>query len=146
MIGKRNALLLALILILTPFVWSQTQSDAVTLKGVVGETTLLSNNDLHVWLQGDRAGSEVCLGAARFLEDQGFLPAVGDRIEVTGTRVGNGSLLVADSLQMGSKNLRLRGTSAVPGCPGCRGHHCGYRDCGGCGHHCNHHGHCCDHE
>ncbi len=146
MIGKRITLLLALILILTPFVWSQTQSDVVTLKGLVGETTLLSNNDLHVCLQGDRAGSEVCLGPARFLEDQGVLPAVGDRIEVTGPRVGNGSLLVADSLQMGGKNLKLRGAAAIPDYPGCTGHHCACGDCGGCGHHCNHHGHGCDHE
>lgn len=147
MIGKRKSLLFALLLILTPFVWSQAQSDAVTLKGLVGETTLLSNDDFHVWLQGDRAGSEVCLGSAGFLKDQGFLPAVGDRIEVTGTRVGNGSLLVANSLQMGGKNLRLRGASVVPDCPGCGGHNCGYRDCGGCGHHHDHHhGRCCDHE
>lgn len=149
MVSKKNLLLLALILALATLVWSQAQSDTVTLKGVVGETTLLSNNDLHVWLQDGRAGSEVCLGPARFLEGQGLLPAVGDRIEVTGKRVANGSLLVAGSLQMSGKNLQLRGRSDAADYAGCRGHNCayGYGNCGDCGHHCNHHqGHCCGHE
>ena len=101
--AKINTLLLALLLILTPFVCSQTQGSTINLKGTVSETTLLSNNDLHIWLQSDRAGSEVCLGPARFLDDQGLLPAVGDSIEVTGTRVGNGSLLVATSLKRGAR-------------------------------------------
>ncbi len=114
----------------------------------MSETTLLSNNDLHVWLQGDRVGSEVCLGSSRFLDDQGFLPGVGDSIEVTGTRVGNGSLLVANFLQMGGKTLTLRRASTTQGCPDCGGHNCSHHDCGGYHHGCNHdhHGHCCDHE
>lgn len=146
--AKISTLLFALLLILAPFVRSQTQNGTVTLKGIVSETTLLSNNDLHVWLQGDRAGSEVCLGPARFLDDQGFLPGVGDSIEVTGTHVGNGSLLVATSLQKGGKTLTLRRASATQGCPDCGGHNCGHHGCGGYHQGCNHdhHGHCCDHE
>lgn len=145
--AKVNTLLLLLLLLLAPFVQSQTQNSTTTLKGTVSETTSLSNNDLHVWLQSDRAGSEVCLGPARFLDDQGFLPEVGDSIEVTGTRVGNGSLLVANSLQMGGRILTLHRASATQGCPDC-GHNCGHHDCGGYHHGCNHdhHGHCCDHE
>ena len=145
---KIHTLLFALLLILAPFARSQMQSATVTLKGIVSETTLLSNNDLHVWLQNDRVGSEVCLGSSHFLEDQGFLPGVGDSIEVTGTRTGNGSLLVATSLQKGGKTLRLLGTSRPLGSPGANGHCCcGNEDCGSSGHHCNHHhGHCCDHE
>jgi len=148
MINKWNTLLFALILIVVPFVYPQTQSDTVTLKGTVSEITLLSNNDLHVWLQNGRTGSEVCLGPARFLDDQGVQPAVGDSIEVTGTRAGNGSLLVASSLQMGGKPLTLRRTSATEGSPDCGGHNCGHHDCGGYHHGCNHdhHGHCCDHD
>jgi hypothetical protein len=146
--AKINTLLFALLLILAPFVRSQTQNGTVTLKGIVSETTLLSNNDLHVWLQSDRTGSEVCLGPARFLDDQGFLPGVGDSIEVTGTRVGNGSLLVANSLQMGGKTLTLHRASTTQGCPDCAGRNCGHHDCGGYHHGCNHdhHRHCCDHE
>ncbi len=146
--AKINTLLFVLLLILAPFVRSQTQNGAVTLKGIVSETTLLSNNDLHVWLQNDRVGSEVCLGSSRFLEDQGFLPGVGDSIEVTGTRTGNGPLLVATSLQKGGKTLRLPGTSQPLGSPGANGHNCSHHDCGGYHHGCNHdhHGHCCDHE
>jgi hypothetical protein len=149
MIRERDTFLLVLILVLVPIVWSQTQNDLVTLKGTVSETTFLSNNDLHVWLQGERAGSEVCLGPARFLNDQGLMPGVGDTIEVTGRRVGNGSLLVADSLQMRGKTLPLSRASATTGCHDCSGHDCGDHDCGGYHHHgCGHHhsGHCCDHE
>jgi hypothetical protein len=144
--GKICTLLFALLLILAPFVSSQTQNSPVTLKGVVSETSLLSNKDLHVWLQTERTGSEVCLGSSRFLDDQGFLPGVGDSIEVTGTHVGNGSLLVATSLKMGGKTLSLHRVSATQGCPDCGGHNCGDHDCGhhGCNH--DHHGHCCDHE
>ena len=57
--AKINTLLFALLLILAPFVRSQTQNGTVTLKGIVSETTLLSNNDLHVWLQGEIARNSV---------------------------------------------------------------------------------------
>lgn len=148
MIGKRDRFLLVLVLFLVPIVWSQAQNDTVTLKGTVSESTLLSNNDLHVWLQDGRTGSEVCLGPATFLDSQGVLPRVGDRVEVTGTRAANGSLLVANSLQMGSKSVTLRRTSAGQDCPNCQGYHCGHHDCGGYHHGCNHdhRGHCCGHE
>ncbi|HLI62351.1 MAG TPA: hypothetical protein VKV05_03045 [Terriglobales bacterium] len=153
----RNTLLIALILAFTVFLHAQTQTqnDTVTLKGTVGETTLLSNNDLHVWLQSGRSGSEVCLGPERFLESQGLVPAVGDSIEVTGVRVGNGSLLVASALEMRGKTLNLRASQGPPAsssgggpCPGCGcgGYGCGGYGCGG--RHCGHcgYGHCCDHE
>jgi len=147
MISKRNMLLLALVLIFTPFILSQAQTGRITLRGSVTETTLLSNNNLHVWLQSDRDVSEVCLGPTRFLDTQGFVPSVGDNIEVTGTRVGNGSLFVADSLQMGGRTLALRGASVASGCPGCSGYNCMHHDCAGYDHGCNHHhGHCCDHD
>jgi hypothetical protein len=145
----RNTLLIALIFALTAFLQSQTQNSAVTLKGTVGETTLLSNNDLHVWLQSGRSGSEVCLGPERLLESQGLVPAVGDTIEVTGARVGNGSLLVASELEMRGKTLSLH-ASPDPSASGSAGGPCpgGGCGCGGDGHHCCHHGngHCCGHE
>ncbi len=146
--AKRSTLLFALLLMLAPFVRAQAQNGTVSLKGTVSETTLLTNNSLHVWLQSDRAGSEVCLGSSRFLEDQGFLPKVGDSIEVSGMRVGNGSLLVADSLQMGGKTLALRRVSGSPGCPDCGGYGCRRHNCGGYHRGCNHggYGHGCDHE
>ena len=88
-----------------------------------------------------------CLGSSGFLGDQGFRPRVGDSIEVTGTHVGNGSFLVANSLQMGGKTLTLRRASTTQGCPDCGGHNCSHYDCG-YHHGCNndHHGQCCDHE
>lgn len=148
MTGKKITLLFALMMFLAPFVQCQTQSDTMTMKGRVGEETLLYNNDLHVWLQNGHAGSEVCLGSERFLEDRDFRPAVGDLIEVTGTRAGNGSLLVGNSLQIGGKTLKLAGASAATGCAGwcghCSGQHytcCHDREC-----YRHHHGHCCDHE
>ncbi len=148
MISKRSALLSVLILILVPIVWPQPQNNTVTLKGTISETTLLSNDDLHVWLQNDRAGSEVCLGPASFLDDQGLLPHVGDSVEVTGTPVANGSLLVANSLEMGGKTVMLRRASARQDCPNCGRYNCGHHDCGHYRHGCDHfhHGHCCDHE
>lgn len=148
MICRRNALLLALVLITVPFLWSQTSSDSVTLKRTVGETTLLSNKDFHIWLQNGATDSEVCLGPAQFLRDQGAMPNTGDTVEVTGTWVGNRGVLRADTLQIGGRTLSLARTYAGGGCPGCGGHNCGYHGCGayhhGCGH--GHQGHCCDHE
>lgn len=149
MIRQKSALLSVLILILAPFVWSQTRNSRVTLKGTVSEATLLSNNDLHVWLQNGSSGSEVCLGSADFLDSQGVLPRVGDNVEVTGARVGNGSLLAATSLQMGGKTVTLRraltSTPAGQDCPNCGGYNCGHHGCGYGHHGCNHyHGHCCD--
>ena len=47
--------------------------------------------------------NSLLFGSSRFLDDQDFLPGVGDSIEVSGTHVGNGSLLVANSLQMGGR-------------------------------------------
>ena len=150
----RKTVLIALILVFAPLLQSQTQNSAVTLKGTVGETTLLSNNDLHVWLQNGRSGSEVCLGPERFLASQGLVPAVGDTIEVTGARLGNGSLLVASALEMRGKTLSLHASpdpsasgSAGGPCPG-GGCGCGGYGCGGYSHHCGHHGsgHCCGHE
>lgn len=150
----RHALLLALILAFTPLLPSQTQNDTVTLKGTVGETTLLSNNDLHVWLQNGKSGSEVCLGPERYLASQGLVPAVGDTIQVSGARVGNGALLVASALEMQGKTLNLRASQNPPAsgsaggpCPG-GGCGCGGYGCGGCGHHSGHCGcgHCCGHE
>jgi hypothetical protein len=147
MMGRRHAFPFALILLLVPLVHSQTQSSTLILQGTVAETTLLSSGDLHVWLQGEQAGLEVCLGPERFLEDHALLPSVGDAIEVTGTRVGNGSLLIATSLQMGSKSLGLRATPATRGCWGCDGHGCGHHSCGSRGDQCDHHryGNCCGH-
>ena len=137
--AKTSTLLFALLLIiLAPFVRAQAQNATVTLKGIVSETTLLSNNDLHVWLQNDRVGTEVCLGSSRFLEDQGFLPGVGDSIEVTGTRIGNGPLLVATSLQKRGKTLSLPRTSQPLDSPGANGHCCCGNDaCGRDAHHCH---------
>lgn len=143
--------LVALTLTLAPLLHSQAQPSATTLKGTVSETTLLSNNNLHVWLQAEGTGSEVCLGPEGFLADQGLVPAVGDRIEVTGVRVGNGSLLVANSLEFRGKALNLRRAqpAQAQGSP-CANGGCGCGSCGsgGCGHHGGHHGygHCCDHE
>lgn len=148
MADHRKALPLGLILMIVPFVWSQTSSESVTLKGTVGETTLLSNNDLHIWLQNGSTGSEVCLGPAQFLKDQGLLPGVGEIVEVTGIHVGNRGVLRANSLQMGGKTLTLDRTFAGQGCPDCGDHNCGRHDCGTSHHGCDHghHGHCCAHE
>ena len=148
MMGLRHALPFALILLVVPFVQSQTRSSTVILQGTVAETTLLSNSDLHVWIQGEQAGLEVCLGPKSFLEDHALVPSVGDAIEVTGTLVGNGSLLIATSLHMGSTSLGLRGTPATRGCSGCNNHGCGYHGCGSRGNQCYHHhyGNCCGHE
>jgi len=147
MTHQRNTLLV-LILVLVPLLWSQEPSDSVTLKGRVGETTLLSNNDLHIWLQNGNSGSEVCLGQAQVLRDQGLLPDVGDTLEVTGTRIGNRGVLRANTLQMAGKILVLDRTCAGRVCPGCDGHNCNHRNCGAYGHACNHghHGHYCGHE
>ena len=148
MTHQRNALLLGLVLMIVPFVWGQTSSDSVTLKGTVGETTLLSNDDLHIWLQNGRTGSEVCLGPAQFLKDQGLLPGIGDTVEVTGVRVGNRGVLRANSLQLGGKTLTLDRTFAGQGCPDCGGRNCRHHDCAAHHHGCNHEHqeHCCDHE
>ena len=148
MTHQQKVLLLGLILMVAPLVWSQTSGDSVTLKGTVGETTLLSNNDLHIWVQNGNTGSEVCLGPSQLLKDQGLLPNIGDTVEVTGMRVGNRGVLRANSLQIGGKTLALDHSFAAKRCPSCADHTCDHQDCGGYHHGCDHrhHGHCCDHE
>jgi hypothetical protein len=76
------------------------------------------------------------------------LPRVGDSVEVTGIRAGNGSLLVANSLQMGAKTVTLRRATARQDCPDCGGYNCSHHNCGYLHHGCDHghHRHCCDHE
>jgi hypothetical protein len=136
---KMTALAFFLFLFLAPLAQTQTQSDDATLRGTVGEATQLSNGDLHVWLETPSGGgSEVCLGSGRFLEDQGFLPSVGDAIEITGVRAGGRSLLIANSLQIRGKTLTLSGTKTMADCPGCASHDCGGHDCG--------HHNCVDHD
>lgn len=147
MIGNRHIFLFVIIFFFAPFVWCQVQPDTITLRGTGSDATVLSNNTLHVWMQGEQEGSEVCLGPKRFLENEGFRPGVGDNIEVTGVRVGDGSLLVANSLQMGGKTLALRTMQAAgPRANGGCGGGCGGGGCVGYEHHWNHHpcGHCCD--
>jgi len=148
MTDRKKVLLLGLILMVVPLVRSQIPSDSVTLKGTVGETTLLSNNDLHIWIQNGNTGSEVCLGPSQLLRDQGFLPSIGDTVEVSGTRVGNRGVLRANSLQMGGRTLALDRSAAGQNCPNCADHDCGHHDCGAYHHGCEHghHGRCCDHE
>jgi hypothetical protein len=148
MADLRKALLLGLILMIIPFAWAQASGGTETMKGTVGETTLLSTNDLHIWLQNGSTGSEVCLGPVQFLRDQAFLPGTGDTVEVTGVRVGRRGVLRANTLQMGGKTLTLDHAVAGQGCPDCGGHHCGHHGCGTYHHGCDqgHHGHCCDHE
>jgi hypothetical protein len=146
--GRVTTLAFILFLFLTPLAQTQTQNEMVTLRGVVGEATQLSNGDLHVWLQSAAGGSEVCLGSARFLADQSLLPGVGDSIEITGARTQKGSLLVANSLQIRGKTLALSGAKGTADCPGCTGHASGEHNCGhhNCGGHCADYGHHEDHE
>ena len=147
MTDHRKALLLGLILIFVPFVWSQTSGDSVTFKGTVGETTLLSNSNLHIWVQNGNTGAEVCLGPAQFLKSEGFLPGIGDTVQVTGSRVGKRGVLRANTLQMGGKTLTLDHSNVGQSPPDCGGHSCAHQACGdhhGCNHW--HHGHCYGHE
>lgn len=148
MTNGKKAFLLGLILVVVPIVWGQTSSDSVTLKGTVGETTLLSNNDLHIWVQTGNTGSEVCLGPSQVLRNQGLLPNPGDTVEVTGIRVGNRGVLRASSLQIAGKTVALDHTFAAKSCRGCGDHNCDHHDCGSSHHGCDHghYGHCCDHE
>ena len=146
--GRASALAIILLLSVALFAQSQTQNDAVTLTGTVGKITRLSSGNLHVWLESASGrGSEVCLGSSRFLEDQGFLPSVGDSIQVTAARTGGASLLVADSLQMRGKTLTLANARVPANCAGCGGYGCAGHDCGGqnCGHHNGGHHNCGDH-
>lgn len=152
--GRVTALAFMMVLSLASLTQSQTQNDAVTLTGTVGEVTRLSSGSLHVWLESTSGrGSEVCLGSSRFLEDQGFLPSVGDSIQVTGARAGRASLLMASSLQMRGKTLTLGRGRAMANCPGCGGHGCGGQNCGhqtcgdhNCGGQCGRYGYHDSHE
>ena len=149
--GKATMLVFILFLFLAPLVQAQTQNDAVTLRGTVGEVTRLSSGHLHVWLETSTGGgSEVCLGSERFLEDQGLLPGIGESIEIMGTRAGGRSLLIANSLQIRGKTLTLSGTKTMADCPGCASHACGGHNCGhhNCGDHdcCGNYGYHNDHE
>lgn len=152
--GKVTTLAFILFLFLAPLAHTQSQNDAVTLRGTVGEVTRLSSGDLHVWLETPAGrGSEICLGSSRFLEDRGFLPSIGDSIEITGARARRASLLVANSLQTRGKTLNLSGANALADCPGCAGRDCGGHNCGhhncdhhACGGNCGHYGYNDDHE
>lgn len=101
--------------------FAQSQSSAnmkspVSLQGTVKEVTHPAPYETHVLLQTKGGTQEICLGDSRFLDENGLSPKTGDAIEVTGftSRTEDGTLVVANSLQEGSRNLKLRNAGGSP--------------------------------
>lgn len=71
---------------------------------------------VHVVLKGDKGTTDVHLGPAWYLDHQDTQLAVGDRVEVRGSRVNVGGkpAVVAAEVKKGNETLRLRDAQGLP--------------------------------
>ncbi len=95
---------------------STNMKSPITLQGTVTEVTHPSPYETHVLLQTKQGTQEICLGDSRFLDENGLSPKRGDATEVTGftSRTEDGTLVVANSLQGGSQNVKLWNAGGNP--------------------------------
>jgi hypothetical protein len=91
-----------------------------TIKGVVDELTRMRGQmgwgGTHLTLKTDSETINVHVGPSDFIAKQGFTFAIGDRIEVTGSKVkyNDSDALIAREIKKDGKVLTLRDTNGIP--------------------------------
>ena len=121
---------------------TSAQAQATTLRGTVSQVSHPDGTGTHVWLENAGKTQEVCLGQSRYLEDNSFVPKVGDVIDVTGGL--DGRVFVADTFGLGGRTLNLQDRGRVGPLPYYSGHHCfdhhpgKHHDCSHGNHHDRH--------
>lgn len=77
---------------------------------------------LHLTLKTSNEAVVVHLGPAAFLKEKGFAVAVGDQVDITGSRVNleGGAVLLAREIKRGDQTLTLRDASGRPQWSGAR--------------------------
>lgn len=140
---KRQVVLLILFVVVAAIIlYAQKASDMLTVQGTVKEVIQPGGRGYHVLINDGAKDFEVCLGRSDFLEQNGLLPKVGDRLEVKGRTVGSGArqMLMAESVKQGDRVITLPNRSSMHPTAGC----CEHMDCGS-GHYMGHahHGHHC---
>ncbi len=98
-----------------------------TLRGTISTVTVVParggrKGGVHVTLQSDGQAMDVHLGPTWFLQQEGFQPAKGDSVEVTGSVVEtDGSrFLIAREIKTAEKTLKLRDEQGMPAWSGSR--------------------------
>ncbi len=76
------------------------------MRGTVKQVVYPGGTETHVWLASDGTTEEVCLGSLHFLKQNGFVPKLGEVIEVTGEQRGH--IFVASSVRIGDRMLMLQ--------------------------------------
>ena len=91
-----------------------------TVTGIVREVKQVTGyprwNGTHLTLDTDAGTFDVHVGPSAFLAEKGFALAMGDQIEVTGSKVkyGAADALIAREVKKGGKVLTLRDAKGFP--------------------------------
>ena len=108
--------------------------DPATERRVSGQVSAVENvmpqgragrrglGGLHLTLKTSSEAVVVHLGPAAFLKEKGFVVAVGDQVDITGSRVTleGGAVLLAREIKKGDQALTLRDASGRPQWSGAR--------------------------
>jgi len=97
------------------------QYDPQTVETVSGEVTGVQKmqgraQGVHLQVKTDKETLTVILGPASYLEQQPVQVAVGDKVEIKGSRIKDPSkaLLIAGELKKGDQVLKLRDDQGLP--------------------------------
>lgn len=89
-----------------------------TVSGVVAKVTTSKRRSkgVHLQLKTDKGNLIVALGPSSYLQEQKMNLAVGDKIEVTGTRLQHprGPILLAGEVKKGNQVVKLRDEKGMP--------------------------------
>jgi hypothetical protein len=92
----------------------------VTLRGTITKVEThpgrIGWNGTHLVVSFDAETLTVHVGPSNYLEQQGFLFAAGEQIEVTGSRIKleGSDVLIAREIKRGEKVLTLRNSQGIP--------------------------------
>ncbi|HEX8951164.1 MAG TPA: DNA-binding protein [Polyangia bacterium] len=104
-----------------PYAQLYDPKTVATLKGEIVQVDLVApmrgmSDGVHVVLKGDQGTTDVHLGPAWYLDHQDTQLAVGDRVEVRGSKVtvGGKPAVVAAEVRKGNATLQLRDAQGLP--------------------------------
>ena len=99
--------------------YNQASEETVTGKVTAIEQTVSKHRfgyGVHLQLQCGNEDISVHLGPAWYLERNGLALAVGDTLQIVGSRITlqDGPALIAAEVKKGEKTLRLRNSQGIP--------------------------------